>query len=231
MKMPEEINRIVTDQVSQYLFCPTDLAVNNLHQEGFSNRNVNVHNVGDVMYDAAKYYSSKARMPKELVNVDQDFLLCTIHRAENTDNPKRLKSIISALNEISKTIRIICPLHPRTKKCLVELGQPILFDMIDPVSYFEILWLLQHTKAVLTDSGGLQKEAYFFNKPCMTMRDETEWTELLDLKVNVLVGAEEQKIISAVTELTTSNTQFTKGLYGDGHSANKIAELLIRDLT
>lgn len=224
MKMPEEVNRILTDQISEFLFCPTQTAVKNLNAEGFSTRPGNIHLVGDVMYDAALFYSPKAVKP--LGVEDTYFALVTIHRADNTDDLDRLSSIISALNEINLTTPVICPIHPRTQKVMEQANIKPEFTLLPPVSYFEMMWLLQNAKLVITDSGGLQKEAYFFEKQCITMRDQTEWVELIEAGVNRLVGADRDKIIDAYQTLSFS-TSSGQGLYGDGNAAHEILSIIL----
>ncbi|WP_440054177.1 non-hydrolyzing UDP-N-acetylglucosamine 2-epimerase [Pseudoalteromonas sp. T1lg65] len=226
MRMPEEVNRILTDQISEILFCPTQAAVNNLHNEGFASKSCQVLNVGDVMLDAASFYAKDAKRPN--ISDYKEFHLCTIHRAENTDDASRLKSIITALNALSKTTPIICPIHPRTKKLIEGLGLEVNFDVIPPVSYFEMVWLLENCELVLTDSGGLQKEAYFFNKPCITMRDQTEWVELVEAGMNQLVGADTNAILDAVVNAKTTNLDNAVSLYGSGQAANDILDALLK---
>jgi UDP-GlcNAc3NAcA epimerase len=229
MQMPEEINRILTDQVSNILFCPTETAIANLKNEGFDNKNCQVINVGDVMYDAALYYSTKSRKPAT-VHLDKEFALVTIHRADNTESVERLTSIVAALNEINETTPVICPIHPRSKQLILSLENKPKFMLIDPVSYFEMIWLLQNCSLVITDSGGLQKEAYFFKKPCITMRDQTEWVELIEAGVNQLVGASQSLIVEKsveVKKLICDTSLFTKEIYGAGNAANKIIESLV----
>lgn len=229
MKMPEEINRILTDQVSSILFCPTQTAVDNLANEGFNQRDVAIHNVGDVMLDAALYYAPQAVMPKQLSHVNSPFALMTIHRAENTDDLDKLREIVQAINELSKTILVICPLHPRTRKIIESLNVEINATILDPVGYFEMIWLLQQCQIVVTDSGGLQKEAYFFNKPCVTLRDQTEWVELITVKANTLSAINQREISEAVLNaLITPESVFNHSeLYGQGNAAEKIVGLLI----
>jgi UDP-GlcNAc3NAcA epimerase len=227
MRMPEEINRILTDQVSNILFCPTGVAVNNLENEGFKNKFCQIINVGDVMYDAAMYYKSKSKKP-DLLDVSSRFALVTIHRADNTDSEESLTSIISALNEINKTLPVICPIHPRTNKMIANLAITPEFNRIDHVSYYEMIWLLEHCQVVITDSGGLQKEAYFFNKPCITLREQTEWVELLSAGVNVLSSIKKDEIVEKVNVALATNPDLfsVDALYGDGNSANLIVEIL-----
>lgn len=231
MRMPEEVNRILTDRISSILFCPTQIAVDNLENEGVQNwkTGANVCLSGDVMHDGVLFYKKLAVKPPELT-VDEDFILCTIHRAENTDDPERLSSIVSALNEIADEKQVILPLHPRTKKIL-QSGE---FDtsnltIIDPVGYLNMVWLLENCELVMTDSGGLQKEAYFFAKPCITMRDETEWLELVKIGANVLVGADQEKILSAYQEQLSGTFDVEASLYGDGNASQLIVEEMYKN--
>ena len=226
MQMPEEINRILTDRVSNILFCPTDTAVENLKNEGFENFNCKIINSGDVMLDGAMFYKSLAKKPN--YNISDDYILCTVHRAENTDNKDRLIEIFKALNQIAKDRQIILPLHPRTKKVLKDLNIDISNLMIiEPVGYLEMVWLIANSRLVITDSGGLQKEAYFFNKFCITLRDETEWIELVDNKVNILVGANREKILEAV-DSNKFVEQENINLYGSGNASEIIIKNLLK---
>lgn len=219
--MPEELNRILTDHVSSLLFTPTITATGNLSNEGIQGDKV--QQVGDVMYDAAMYYRDKAQRPIDL-NLAEQFILCTIHRAENTDNPERLSNIISALNEIAQTTQVILPLHPRTRKMLSNGKYDTQqITLIDPVSYLQMVWLLEHCRLVITDSGGLQKEAYFFDKPCITTRDETEWVELVTCGANRLAGAEKIGIMSAFHDVVMRPSPVWQNkLYGMGDAGKKI---------
>ncbi len=224
MKMPEEINRILTDRISNILFCSTDKAIENLSSEGFENyKDTSIHNIGDVMKDSAFLFEKISQKPSE-INFDE-FFLCTFHRAENTDDKNRLSEIVEALNTIHKEIMpVVLPLHPRTKKMLAEHKLDLNIKLIDPVSYLEMIWLIKNSKAVLTDSGGLQKEAYFFNRPCITMRDETEWVELIDVGANILTGANKNNIMKAARtykDMVFDNSQF----YGDGKASQKIVKI------
>lgn len=227
MRMPEEVNRILTDQLSDLLLCPTDAAIENLEKEGFLGKtDVTVEKVGDVMQDSAMLFSTQAVQPIG-VNDQRPFILVTLHRAENTDSIDRLSSIVSALNEIHNTIMpVVMPLHPRTKKVLDEYNLTLEVDLIDPVGYLEMIWLLQHCALVLTDSGGVQKEAFFFAKPCVTMRDQTEWVELIDAGVNQLVGADHSLIMNAVQESLAIKVKDENELYGGGTASKRIVELL-----
>lgn len=227
MQMPEEVNRILTDRISNILFCPTDTAIQNLKNEGYENLDCKIVKSGDVMQDGAMFYKNLAVKPS--VEIKNDFILCTIHRAENTDDENRLRSIFEALNEIAKERQIILPLHPRTKKILENLKLNIQnLTLIDPVGYLEMVWLIDNCELVMTDSGGLQKEAYFFEKQCITLRDETEWVELVECGANVLVGADKEKIINAYeNNASFDNENSSLDLYGGGVASGKIIEELI----
>lgn len=231
MTMPEEINRILTDRVSSVLFCPTQTAVDNLNAEAVSlwSHKPEVIYSGDVMQDGAMFYSQLAEKPANIVFED-DFILTTIHRAENTDDLKRLTSIMQALNEIGETRQVILPIHPRTRKILEAnslASKNIL--VIDPVGYLNMVWLIKSSSLVITDSGGLQKEAFFFNKPCVTIRDETEWVELINIGVNKLAGVDCSDVVEAVkiqSSVCFDNTQFD--LYGSGRASQRIVEFLLK---
>ena len=229
MRMSEEVNRILTDRISSVLCCPTSAAVENLNNEGIHkwNAGVQVCLSGDVMQDGALFYKEFAQAPVGLV-VSKDFVLCTIHRAENTDDPKRLANIIAALNEIAQSKQVVLPLHPRTKK-IIEAGNYDTSNLtiIDPVGYLNMMWFIDHCSLVMTDSGGLQKEAFFFGKPCITLRNETEWVELVEGTFNVLVGADKEAIIGAFNAHVFSN-DFNVDLYGSGLASVKVIEAIMR---
>lgn len=226
MQMPEEINRILTDQISDLLFCPTDTAVKNLNNEGFANKPVQVLQVGDVMQDAAMLFAKQAVAPASAL--PHEFILATLHRADNTDNPERLAAIVSGLNTLHKTVApVVLPLHPRTRKLIVQHGLELNVHLIDPVGYFEMVWLLDHCNLVLTDSGGVQKEAFFFGKACVTMRDQTEWVELIEAGANELVGADSAKIIEAATRNVGRKVRDSNNLYGGGKAAQRIVNVLL----
>ncbi len=229
MQMPEEINRILTDRISSLLFCPTQLAVNNLTNEGIDVWKTGVEVVlsGDVMYDGAMFYKGFSQKLPNL-NVADDFVLCTIHRAENTDNANRLSSIVSALNAIAQEKQIVLPLHPRTKKILQQGNYNTSnITIIDPVGYLNMVWLIDNCSLVMTDSGGLQKEAFFFVKPCITLRDETEWVELVENGFNTIVGADKNKILHAYHNLKSSDIdKLDVALYGDGVASKHIVSEL-----
>lgn len=231
MRMPEEINRIVADRVSTLLFCPTVAAVQNLATEGMT---VGVQNVGDVMYDAVLHYGAKAglgsRAYRDLGLSKRGFVLATCHRQENTDDPLRMSGIIAALANIALESPVVFPVHPRTRKRLSEMGLGASLDrlhVIEPVSYLEMIALEQAARVIVTDSGGVQKEAYFFGVPCVTMRDETEWRETVGCGWNLLVGAETERILAAYER--QKNFEFSAGrpgFYGDGRAAEKILAAL-----
>ena len=224
-QMPEEINRILTDQISDLLFCPTKEAVKNLTKEGFAEKPVEVLQVGDVMQDAALLFAEKAIAPTG--TLPAHFVLATLHRAENTDNAERLASIVTALNQVHREqIPVVLPLHPRTRKRITEQGLELNLNVIDPVGYFEMLWLLDHCQLVLTDSGGVQKEAFFFGKACVTMRDQTEWVELIEEGVNELVGADTRRITTAVKRNIGRVVKDTHQLYGGGQASQRIVSKL-----
>ncbi len=227
MKMPEEINRILTDRISNLLFCPTDLAVENLKKEGFENfAFAKIVKSGDVMQDAAIFYKSFSKKPENL-EIENDFILSTVHRAENTDNEERLRNIFEALNEISEKTPVVLPLHPRTKKILNNLNiERSNIKIIEPVGYLQMVWLLQHCSLVMTDSGGLQKEAFFFEKPCVTLRDETEWAELVEHGFNAIAGADKERIIKAYENAKSKDLNFDIDLYGGGKASQNIVNTL-----
>jgi len=235
MAMPEEQNRRLTDHLSTWLFCPTATAVRNLEKEGIRDRpglpNPDSKAVvvsGDIMLDASTHYrkSAKARAGAVLEGTPKDFYLLTVHRAENTDDPARLGAIVSAINAVPEKAAVF-PIHPRTRKILERLG--LAFGphvrLLDPVGYYEMLCLEDECSFVLTDSGGVQKEAFFFGKPCVTMRDSTEWVELVDAGWNTLVGADERAIRAAIMERATPSER--PPLYGEGNAAAVILDTLV----
>jgi len=242
--MPEEINRLLTDHLSTLLFCPTDQAVRNLLKEGIKDRGTRiVKNVGDVMCDSILYYSKitekKSRILHDLNLVNQQsairspqYYLATLHRAENTDDPKRLKSILKALNELGRNTPTVLPLHPRTKKMIKAhhlFSEFKNIKFIEPVSYLDMLTLERNAKAILTDSGGVQKEAYWFRVPCFTVREETEWMETIKSGWNVLVGTSVKRIVKEVSQ-TEGRRKYQKEnkIFGDGNAGQKIVQILIK---
>lgn len=226
MNMPEEINRILTDQISDLLLCPTNAAVSNLDKEGVSQKQVRVVHSGDVMQDAALLFAKYESVPP--VDLPNEFVLTTLHRAENTDDSERLAEIVDALNWIhSEYSPVVLPLHPRTKKLVEQQGLNLNVCLIEPVGYFEMVWLLNHCALVLTDSGGLQKEAFFFGKACVTMRDQTEWVELVNTGANELVGADSSIITGAVRRNLGRKVLDPDKLYGGGNASEIIVGELI----
>jgi UDP-N-acetylglucosamine 2-epimerase len=226
--MPEEHNRVVSDHLSDLLFCPTQTAVKNLENEGIIK---GVHCVGDVMYDSVLFNSQLAEKKSHILKKynlkPKTYALATVHRAENTDEPKRLKSILHALRGIpSNGLPLILPLHPRTRNKISDFN--LAFDnlqVMDPVSYLDMLVLEKHAKVILTDSGGVQKEAYWFKVPCVTLRDETEWVETVDEGWNVIAGSEPTSIIMAVQQVQPGSSHHSA--YGDGLAGNKIIDVLV----
>ena len=234
--MPEEINRILTDHMSDLLLAPTKTAVEHLLLEGISVHSI--RNVGDVMYDAALFYApqaeKKSRILEGLSLTPKGFVLATVHRAENTDDPIILESLFQALNSISKDLPVVLPLHPRTRSSLEKLNIKkslnSSFKMIDPVGYFDMIKLTQNARFVMTDSGGLQKEAFFYRTPCLTLRTETEWVELVDLGWNELVPpVSKEAIISKAQALMEKPTSSAKEAspYGKGQASVKVLDALL----
>ena len=229
MKMPEEINRILTDRISDVLFCPTDTAINNLKKEGFDNFDSKLVRSGDVMQDAAIYYSKQSAEKSTILsdlNVTE-FVLATVHRAENTDDVANLTNIVEALNSIHAETPVVLPLHPRTKKIIADHGLQLNVNLIDPVGYFDMVELLKHCKLVMTDSGGVQKEAFFFQKPCITLREQTEWVELVENGFNWIVGTDLDKITAAYQLASNATLDFSVDLYGEGKAAQVISHELL----
>ncbi|HMO15174.1 MAG TPA: UDP-N-acetylglucosamine 2-epimerase (non-hydrolyzing) [Pirellulaceae bacterium] len=227
MAMPEEINRILTDRVSRLLLCPTQTAMHNLEREGIADWKTDADWLlcGDVMLDGALFYSQFAT-PPEGVPEHETFVLCTVHRAENTDNPGRIAGVIDALNAITHECKVIFPVHPRTKNILLKSGLDVSrLTLLDPVGYLNMLWLLKHCTHVFTDSGGLQKEAFYFQKPCFTLRNETEWVELVDHGFNVLVGTEAENILHSWRGHKFSS-QWDALWYGAGKASQVVVHAL-----
>lgn len=229
-RMPEEINRVVSDQLSSLLFCPTETAVKNLAREGIT---AGVRLVGDVMYDALLFNVQIAEKKSVILEKHQltpkEYLLATVHRAENTDDPSRLQGIVKGFEKISSAYPIIWPIHPRTRQVLssrnfLDVHNEAL-RIIDPISYLDMLLLEKGAKVILTDSGGVQKEAYWFGVPCVTLREETEWLETVQTGWNSLTGSDSDRMFAAVMRQTPAQP-LIQNLYGDGHSARKIVQLL-----
>ncbi|MEZ4859688.1 MAG: UDP-N-acetylglucosamine 2-epimerase (non-hydrolyzing) [Caldilineaceae bacterium] len=228
--MPEEHNRVLTDHCADLLFCPTQTAVNLLAKEGITQ---GVHLVGDTMYDAVLQFSELAQQRstilRDLALTPKAFLLATVHRPYNTDEPENLRAIIEAFITLNEPV--IFPVHPRTRKKITELGldrqssNQQKLQMIDPVGYLDMLMLEKEARIILTDSGGIQKEAFFFGTPCVTLRPETEWVETVEAGWNVLVGADKAQIVNAVSAHIWPKTQLPQ-LFGDGQAATYIGEII-----
>ncbi len=235
--MPEEINRVLTDHAAQLLFAPTNTAVENLRREGISASKI--HLVGDVMYDAALYYGSKAEAESDILQQlrleSKGYILATVHRAENTDNPLRLGAIFRGLMEVGGEIPVVLPLHPRTRKALER--ENLLLEasrnlrLIEPVGYLDMVHLEKNSRLIATDSGGIQKEAFFYRVSCITLREETEWVELVESGWNILVPPlGEDMIIKEVQTVLACPRRINFGgeLYGNGKTALLIAQLLLK---
>ena len=223
--MPEEINRMLTDRVSDLLFCPTSNAVENLHAEGIKQ---GVFLTGDVMCDAAIYNvelaESKSSIIESLDLTPGSYYLATVHRPANTDDQLNLESIFNAFGSLD--MNVVLPLHPRTRKALNEFNVPVPEGVraIDPVGYLDMLILEKNARVIITDSGGIQKEAYFLGVPCVTLREETEWVETVETGWNRLVGADPEQIVTAVQNAAVQEDQ--PDLFGDGKAAEKIVDLI-----
>lgn len=225
--MPEEHNRVLTDHCADLLFCPTQTAVGNLENEGVSD---GIHFVGDTMYDAVLQFSDIAHQRslilQELDIAPQSYFLTTVHRPYNTDVPENLTNLISAFLELNQPV--IFPVHPRTRQRINDLGLKIPIGsnlrLIDPVGYLDMLMLEQNARLIMTDSGGIQKEAYFFKVPCVTLRPETEWVETVQSGWNVLVGANKTQLIEAVQNFIVPTAY--PMLYGDGQASQLIVQKL-----
>jgi UDP-GlcNAc3NAcA epimerase len=224
MRMPEEQNRVLTDHISTKLFCPTSTAVSNLAAEGIT---AGVHPTGDIMYDASLFYRNLPYEPT--VRTPDDFYLITLHRAENTDDPERLRSIVEALNEYTELPGVL-PLHPRTRKMLEQNNLHFAdhIRVIEPVGYLDMIKLEDNCRFIVTDSGGVQKEAYFFQKPCITLRDQTEWVETVTAGANVIVGADKAAIAAALNLPPQPNEW--PDLYGTGETGEEILRILSAEL-
>lgn len=258
-RMPEEINRIVTDQLSTILFCPTETAVRNLHKEGFphqistnhhylitnnhspitnndsriTNNRQLITQCGDVMFDAALFYAKRAEGGSGILAANglkaKGYVLATVHRAENTDDPARLKAIFDSLHGVAREMPVVLPLHPRTKKQLELLDSQLIthysshITFIDPVGYLDMVALETSAAVIATDSGGVQKEAYFHGVPCVTLRDETEWTELVEAGWNRLAPPGRADISEVILGAVGSRGRDVRP-YGEGRAAELIVE-------
>lgn len=236
-RMPEEVNRVLTDHASDLLFAPTETAVANLQAEGFGESRI--EHVGDVMYDAARFFADRAERESAVLERlglrSGAFVLATVHRAENTDDRERLTAIFDALTAVSEDIEVVVPLHPRTRLALKEIGdlqaasEPLV--LTDPVGYLDMVMLERHARLIVTDSGGVQKEAYFHRTPCVTVRDETEWVELVDLGWNRLAPpASSTQVERVVRAMLAEDSEGREGSpYGTGDSADRIVRCLSGD--
>jgi UDP-GlcNAc3NAcA epimerase len=248
-RMPEEINRIMADHIATALFCPTKQAMLNLKAEGIVNHNKcacglkqglarKVELVGDVMYDAHLFYAkqaeSKSFFAKQMIAdriQNRAYALVTLHREENTENIDRFLNILSAIRKIASKMLVVWPVHPRTQKKIEEYGiaeelNDSSIMRIDPTGYFDMTILMKNCLLVMTDSGGVQKEAYFFEKPCVTLRDETEWIELFEHGLNRIGGSDTDRIVNAVSAMLEADLRFDEALYGDGNAGKKIIAVL-----
>jgi len=234
-RMPEEVNRVLTDHASDILFAPTQTAVENLRREGISEEQIQL--VGDVMYDAALYYGKKAERQSQILNrlelKPREYILATTHRAENTDDPQRLRAIFEGFAEVAQEIKVVLPLHPRTHAALVQVGLydkvPRSICLIEPVGYLDMVMLEKNARLIATDSGGVQKEAFFYRVPCLTLREETEWIELINLGWNRVIPPLSADMVSDAIKLSLGHFGGVEGYpYGDGQSAIKITQCLIK---
>lgn len=234
-RMPEEINRVVADHTSDLLFAPTVMALKNLRREGLPD--TCIHVVGDVMYDAAVHYGSKAEAHSQVLHkldlTNKEYILATIHRAENTDNLECLRLILGGLAQIAREVPVVLPIHPRTRRILNDTG--ILREistcirLIEPVGYLDMVMLERNARLIATDSGGVQKEAYFHGVPCVTFRETTEWVESIELGWNRLAPpVNPATVISGLRDGLESTPRSTETPYGNGHAAERIAHVLLR---
>jgi UDP-GlcNAc3NAcA epimerase len=224
-EMPEEINRIITDRLSKILFCPSEMAKDNLIKEGYEHFNSEIHVVGDIMYDTVKLFANNMKLPKPSYD---SYVMCTIHRQENTNSKKRFKEIIKGLNKIAKYNKVIFPIHPRTQKIIsdfkISLNKNILIKK--PMSYIDFINYLKYCEVMITDSGGIQKESYFMRKNCLILREETEWRELVENNFNSLCGFNHNIILEKYNNRSHLSSNFDKQFYGDGNTADKILKIL-----
>jgi len=219
MQIPEEVNRVLTDRISDVLLFPTNTAIQNLKEEGFDNFDSKVVNCGDIMKDAVEFYSKISAENSSIVNdlklENGEFVLATIHRQENTNDIKKLKAIFEALEAIHEKKQVVLPLHPRTQKILKANKLSYNITIIEPVGYYDMLELLKSCAIVITDSGGLQKEAYFNKKHCIIVREETEWVELVTHNFADIVGSDKNKLLKAFDRFEGYTTDFSMNLYGN----------------
>ena len=230
-RMPEEINRVLTDHAADLLFAPTQTAVANLQREGIPAKRIAM--VGDVMYDAALYYATKAEQRSRILSAlglaPRGYILATVHRAENTDDPERLRTIVASLERVTRELPVVLPLHPRTRKALKthNLWKDVQgVRLIDPVGYLDMVMLEKYARLIVTDSGGVQKEAFFHKVPCVTLRTETEWVELVESGWNIVIAPTDEHLLCQ-TILSRLNAKGSNtALYGDGYAVEKILQRL-----
>lgn len=233
-RMPEEVNRVLTDHLSSLLFVPTSNAVENLRREGIPERDI--HMVGDVMYDSVLHYGQKAEQVSSILEIlnlkPKEYILATLHRAENTDDPARLEAILAGLAGIAREIPLVLPMHPRTRRAVEQFGLANILGpvyVIEPLGYLDMLLLEKHARLIVTDSGGVQKEAFFYRVPCVTLRDETEWVELVTAGWNRLAPPHTaSQVKEAVMEsLASEPPAHAPALYGDGTAGQRIVDILL----
>jgi UDP-GlcNAc3NAcA epimerase len=222
MDMPEEVNRVITDRISDLLFCPTVVAVENLHQEAFEKQSI--YHVGDIMLDAALMFAPESKAPA--TDIRKPYALCTFHRQQLVESKKRLQRLLKEIILLNEKLPVLLVAHPRTKQVIAALHLRLPFMVIEPLSYLEMIHVIKESSCIITDSGGLQKEAYFFRKPCITIRENTEWKELLGAGVNKLAGDDGRNILSAYHELTSMQLDFSLKYYGDGNAAALIIDII-----
>lgn len=235
-RMPEEINRVTTDHLSSLLFAASEAAVTNLRREGLAEESI--HFVGDVMFDAVKLFSAAAEQRSQILDrlklKSKTFALATIHRAENTDNPKQLAGIFEGLSALAREVRVVLPLHPRTRATLdgssVGAFAAAGGVLIDPVGYFDMMMLERHAALIVTDSGGVQKEAFFQRVPCITLRHETEWPELVELGWNTLLPPSRASELGRIAGDVRSRQGQSAAPYGNGDAADRIAICLSQSM-
>ncbi len=246
MRMPEEVNRIVTDSVSDLMFTPTDRGYQNLVNEGLTRRG-KVWKCGDVMLDNSMYYkrivdtNSNVVAHLALDDTKEGFVLATVHRAQNTDDEERLRGIFTALDMLAHEQMVLLPLHPRTRNALSKMGMTVRQDadgrewlgdirILPPAGYLEMIWLESHARVIVTDSGGVQKEAYYFGRPSVVLREETEWTENVEAGVSVLSGTRAEDVVEAARRMSSLKDATFPPIYGDGHAAEFILEKMMENI-
>ena len=229
VKVKEELNRVLIDRMSSILFCTDEICVDNLKREGFDNFSCNIYNPGDIMQDIANFITSKTSFNEGILekqNIHQNYALATISSKENITNPRKLNEIVKALNQINKELKVVIPLHPQINKLLHDTGVEIHFTVLPPVNYFDMIELIRNCSIVLTDSGDVQKEAYFFRKRCVTLKKDTEWPELVHHGFNMLGSSDSEFILIAFNEMMNRNPDFSIELYGNGKASEHISNIL-----